>query len=216
MAGWLYTVLLGPVSLHETLRQWTGQHGHAREWCPHPAGISHGISTPPQTRILSSPLHATPSPLVQLIISGFCLSVVLFLRGLMQPRLARLYITADGAGFLVFLSPSPRDWNYRYVPPRQVYAMLQLKPRVSYTPQECSANRATCPAPGRRFLKLSTLGERGLAYPLLPQLVRTKTPSWFHSFTHAHIDPLYLPILFLSNRVCLLRSRKVSSHFIHK
>lgn len=75
-------------------------------------------------------------------------------------------------------------WNYMYVPPCQVYAMLQLKPRVSYALQECSANRDTCPALGSHFLKISTLGERGLAYPLLPQLVRTKTPSWFHSFTH--------------------------------
>lgn len=167
-----------------------------------------------QNTQLSSPRHIQSPGIINKWFLSFCSFV--FLRGLMQPRLARLYITADGAGFLVFLSPSPQDWNYMYVPPCQVYAMLQLKPRVSYTLQECSANRATCPASGTHFLKLSTLGERGLAYPLLPQLVRTKTPSWFHSFTHAHIDPLYLPILFLSNRVCLLRSRKVSSHFIHK
>lgn len=134
----------------------------------------------------------------------------------MQPRPASLCITADGADFLVFLSLSPQDWNYTCVPPCQVCATLQLKPRVSYTLRECSAHRDPCPALGSHFLKLSTLGERGLDYPLLLQLIRTKTPPWFHSFTHAHTDSLYLTTLFLSDRVCLLRSRKVSRHFIHK
>lgn len=72
------------------------------------------------------------------------------------------------------------------------------------------------PSPRTSFSITFYLGRKGAGLPSVTSADPYKTPSWFHSFTHARTDPLYLPTLFLSGRVCLLRSRKVSRHFIHK
>lgn len=162
---------------------------------------------------LSSPRHTQSPGIINKWFLSFCSSV--FTRAHATQTGFSLYHCRRRWLFGLLVSVSP-GLELHVCAPCQVDATLQLKPRVSYTLRECSAHRDPCPALGSHFLKLSTLGERGLDYPLLLQLIRTKTPPWFHSFTHAHTDSLYLTTLFLSDRVCLLRSRKVSRHFIHK